>query len=529
MNNCKVSIIIPVYNVEDYIDECLKSVVNQTFTDVEILLIIGKSTDNSTKKCREWAEKDVRIKLINELQRGLGSARNYGVECASGEYVVFIDSDDYIHETYVEELYSAVIKEDADVAECDFYRIRQFSNKMNYVVCTAIMGKDLNIMQKFQMGRVSMWKLMIKKSLLIDFEIRQPNPPAEDFVTYPLIMLCAKKIVSVNKPLYYYRKDRPNNLSEEFKKQSNMQIYINTDVLMENFLKRNLFEVNKEALSAYIRRWFSGHMSLSLGSILDQEYIKRRDEYIRKYEQYFSEYPIKKTMLCGSYNLVKIINKLQTIEDPFRRIQFSSIIGIMSEKEKIYEVVHPNIYRQYMIQREFSNEFEDILGEEKPECFYFDLLEERHDIIKINNSYYTKSDAYDGAVIKGLDSYEVIERKSYICDELWKKSCDKFFELLFQYMEPNKIYLIENYLAEEYSDGKNLFEYKNLKEIQSTNSILKKYYTYIKETYTQIKIVEAYKVEEYVTDVNYEFGCYPWHLNEWANIRIAQQIEKELK
>ena len=110
----KISVIIPVYNVEKYLDRCIKSVVNQTYTDLEIILVDDSSPDKCPQMCDEWALKDNRIKVIHKENEGLGFARNTGIDNATGEYLCFVDSDDYIEPTMLEECFAAAKRENAD-------------------------------------------------------------------------------------------------------------------------------------------------------------------------------------------------------------------------------------------------------------------------------------------------------------------------------------------------------------------------------------------------------------------------------
>ena len=94
-DNEKVSIIVPVYNVEKYIDQCMESICTQTYKRIEIVIVCDESTDDSSVKCRSWADKDQRIRLIlNHQRKGLGAARNIGLRSATGRYIVYVDSDD---------------------------------------------------------------------------------------------------------------------------------------------------------------------------------------------------------------------------------------------------------------------------------------------------------------------------------------------------------------------------------------------------------------------------------------------------
>ncbi len=118
----KVSVIVPVYNVEKYLEECIESLINQTLTDIEIICINDGSTDNSLKILEELQKKDNRIKIINQKNSGVSSARNNGIENATGEYIGFVDSDDWIDSDYYEKLYNTAKKYNSDIAAGDMYR-----------------------------------------------------------------------------------------------------------------------------------------------------------------------------------------------------------------------------------------------------------------------------------------------------------------------------------------------------------------------------------------------------------------------
>ena len=102
MTHPKVSVIVPIYNVEKYLDECMVSLLNQTLKDIEIILVDDESPDNCPKMCDEYANKDKRVKVVHKKNGGLGFARNSGLDVATGEYVAFIDSDDWIKPTHLE-------------------------------------------------------------------------------------------------------------------------------------------------------------------------------------------------------------------------------------------------------------------------------------------------------------------------------------------------------------------------------------------------------------------------------------------
>ena len=118
-----ISVIVPVYNVEQYLEKCVDSIKNQSYPHLEILLIDDGATDSSGQLCDTLAETDSRIKVFHKANGGLSDARNYGLQHASGAFILFLDSDDYIHPHMIESLYEQMIKEDADVSVCNIMNV----------------------------------------------------------------------------------------------------------------------------------------------------------------------------------------------------------------------------------------------------------------------------------------------------------------------------------------------------------------------------------------------------------------------
>lgn len=118
-----ISVIVPVYNVEKYLDKCVDSIVNQTYKNLEIILVDDGSPDNCPKMCDNWAKKDKRIKVIHKENGGVSSARNVGIDNAKGEYIGFVDSDDWTEKKYIQKLYEVLIQENADIALCGYNRV----------------------------------------------------------------------------------------------------------------------------------------------------------------------------------------------------------------------------------------------------------------------------------------------------------------------------------------------------------------------------------------------------------------------
>ena len=128
----KISIIVPVYNVEGYLPACLESILAQTFSDFEVILINDGSADRSAKICREFAQKDERIRLVTQENKGQALARNLGLDYAQGEYITFIDADDRVASHYLAALYEAALAQDAEVVVGEYYRYEEEGNQLFY-------------------------------------------------------------------------------------------------------------------------------------------------------------------------------------------------------------------------------------------------------------------------------------------------------------------------------------------------------------------------------------------------------------
>lgn len=244
MNKIKVSVIIPVYNVEKYIEECVKSVLNQTLKEIEIIIVNDGTKDNSMKKIEKFLS-DERIVIINKENGGLSSARNVGLEVAKGKYISFVDSDDFINERMLEDLYEN--SSEADIV---------FSNIILYDEITKIKKKRKNINTKLKkqdkgfyfwryMG-TEVWNKIYKRDFLkrenikfIEGIIFEDVP----FVFYSLFL--ASKVKYIDKYHYYYRVNRENSImNTEHKKE---KLCISTEKIlteisnMENKIKNNEF------------------------------------------------------------------------------------------------------------------------------------------------------------------------------------------------------------------------------------------------------------------------------------------------
>ena len=205
--NVKVSVIVPIYKIERYLRQCIDSILAQTFTDFEMLLIDDGSPDECPAICDEYAKKDSRIRVFHKPNGGLTSARNYGLDNAKGDWIMHIDGDDWIEPTYIEELYDTAIKNDADIAICGF---RFAYEDGSFVIEHPTIwddNKSTSLNRYIASVWTTAWGSIHKSSLYKDNSIRSPKNITfcEDF--HLMVRLCyfADKVVSIDSPLYNYR------------------------------------------------------------------------------------------------------------------------------------------------------------------------------------------------------------------------------------------------------------------------------------------------------------------------------------
>ena len=198
----KVSIIIPVYNVENYLSKCLDSVVNQNFNDYEIIIIDDGSTDNSSKIILDYQKKfPSKIVSIKKQNEGQAVARNIGIQKARGVYIMFVDSDDYIDENTLKKCYDEAQKKDADIV-CFGHHMVIDGN-----ICATENSKmiDKDIIKDFILRQMGPCEKLIKRSLIIDNNLFFPKLRAyEDIAVIPAYALYTNKIANIDEGFYYY-------------------------------------------------------------------------------------------------------------------------------------------------------------------------------------------------------------------------------------------------------------------------------------------------------------------------------------
>ena len=198
-----ISIIVPVYNVEKFLEHCINSVINQTYTNWELILINDGSQDSSPEICNQYALLNEKIKVIHKSNGGLSSARNAGIEVAHGDYITFLDSDDFWHPDYLKTLLSYSVKHNADIVQCNFLRVNSdFSGvKERSLICKLYDNHSVFVQEA---ANIIVWAKLYKRSLWDNIRIPEGKINEDDFTTWKLYYK-SNVIVVITSPLYFYR------------------------------------------------------------------------------------------------------------------------------------------------------------------------------------------------------------------------------------------------------------------------------------------------------------------------------------
>jgi glycosyltransferase involved in cell wall biosynthesis len=227
MNKPLISVVVPVYNVEEFLDDCVQSIVNQTYKNLEIILVDDGSSDHCPEICDKWLKTDSRIQVIRKNNGGLSSARNVGVERATGEYIGFIDSDDYIHPQMYECLLSALRKSSLKIASCTFKRV--LNSDETEILSGICKAEELNLKESLDSvfyGDMSVsvcCKLFAKEVFTsVRFPVGETNEDA--CVTIPTLAL-SEGTVYIREKMYCYR-DRATSITHSYWKTDADIVYL---------------------------------------------------------------------------------------------------------------------------------------------------------------------------------------------------------------------------------------------------------------------------------------------------------------
>lgn len=322
---CKISIIVPVYNVEKYLNRCIDSILNQTFKEYELILVDDGSTDNSGKICDLYEKKDKRIKVIHKENGGLSSARNCGIEKSIGKYIGFVDSDDFIHPQMYSYLYDYLDKYKADISICAFRKVKE-----NECIKKQIKNKELNIVilnnieAQYELYKnhgdqfVVAWNKLYKRELFRDLRYEEGKIHEDEYIIHQ-ILYKSKTIIYIKEEFYNY--------------------YIRENSIMNSKFSLKSFDgvcALKERCEFY-----------SKYGLMDLKYKAEYNYVIRFFKDY---YLYKNNVSNNSKTLYKLRKDFKSMvnKNLLKNPQF-----IIKEKLAwIIFIISPNIYGKYFFEKE---------------------------------------------------------------------------------------------------------------------------------------------------------------------------------
>ena len=327
----KLSVIIPVYNVEDYLRQCLDSIINQSLEDIQIICVNDGSKDNSLNILNEYAQKDNRIVVISQENQGQGIARNKGLEIANGEIIVFLDPDDWFELNSFEILYNKYKSTNADVIQFNYQKYIETNNKYKQIntikkeLHLSNIGQDKNIaFNKFFVSRLMVWDKCYKTEFVKNLGLRfSPNKIMEDHIFAIGSMLMGNDICCIPNVLYNYR----CRIGSSTNKTNNDAFCIFDNLLsIKDFLeKQGLYDNLKDKFQNYAK------------TVLNWHYVLISQDRLPEYEEKCIELikPKNKNKFLRFVRNEKFIESIFSIKNVRHNEQKSKVITILGISIKL--------------------------------------------------------------------------------------------------------------------------------------------------------------------------------------------------
>ncbi len=279
----KVSIIVPVYNVEKYIDKCLSSLVNQTLKDIEIIVVDDDSPDNSKTIIDKYVKKyPKKVRYFHKENGGQGSARNLGLSKAKGDYIAYVDSDDYIEPDMMEKMYNKAIQDNSDIVICGNREVDTSGKELNINLSTVYNNPIIDSIY----GNMAVWNKIYKKDILKDMLFREKLWYEDiDFTTK--LILSTDKISFINEPLYNYLVRSGSTMNNKNYKR-NLELLNAFDEMIKYFKSKKTYKKNYDELEfiAFYHIYVMG-----IGRIISIDApMKDKKEIIDAYKKYMNDH-----------------------------------------------------------------------------------------------------------------------------------------------------------------------------------------------------------------------------------------------
>lgn len=313
----KISIIVPVYGVEEYIVKCIDSLVNQTYKDIEIIVVDDGTKDNSIKLIEDNFN-DKRIKIYHKKNGGLASARNYGITKAISEYLFFVDSDDYIDKNCLKEMYETIKKDKSNLVICDYYKLYEDGKKEHIPIIPHYDEKNNKMSVISMPGAVcKLIRTDIIKKYKIEFLL---DHYFEDNAIMPFACAVSGKFSYIKKPFYYYLQRNGSILNQKKYNPKWEDIFDSLDNLYNKFIEYNLYdEFYLELEYIYIEYLLHAANLKFIDYKEGKKNIKKVAKTMKKYfpkwrkNKYYKQESIKYKVMCNLlyYNQILLVNLLR--------------------------------------------------------------------------------------------------------------------------------------------------------------------------------------------------------------------------
>lgn len=271
-----VSVIVPAYNVADYLEKCVNSILDQTYRSIEVILVDDGSTDGETAIiCNRFAKIDSRVKVIHKANGGLSDARNVGIAASRGKYLSFIDGDDYVDHSFVEKLLKNAWKEGADIAVCSYSKVYDGKKiSPNKTIDHKVFSNRSALLDLFtypSLNEVMTWNKIYKRKLFTDNDILFPvgRLHEDNFTTYKTLFY-AKKIVFFNEPLYFYLQRHNSIMGGQFRDDSKDILRAGDEII--DFVNKNIPNLTNQAV-AYRLSLYIYYLNLHIDSGSTKKYL----------------------------------------------------------------------------------------------------------------------------------------------------------------------------------------------------------------------------------------------------------------
>ncbi len=517
-----ISVIIPIYKVEKYLDKCISSIVNQTYNNIEIILVDDGSPDKCPEICRKWANQDTRIRVIHKENGGLSDARNHGIELAKGAYLMFIDSDDTIAVNMVQLMHERIIQDHSDLVLCNILYVDEqdcaiFKEDKPLPIRDGIISKDEafdHLSGNKSHHYVVACNKLYPRKIFFDLKFKVGKLHEDEFIGHLVYDQC-EKISCISRPLYRYTQ-RANSIT-------NSDYTLPRTDAIEAFISRALFYIKKDRKHQavlcldHMRGFlFLAYTSLDLS---DKENKERLHSLLRDYRKvycslFFQKQPIKDKIL----NTVAYINPYMiNLRHPYKQI-----ISLM--KNVIKKIIQLDKIRKFR----FKSRIKKLIKNKTKKNIAFILATPEHGnlgdhaivqaekaflankdkdycVIEISDSEYTR---YKDILIKLISIKDTI-----IIDgggnlgTLWAREDNKISEIIHDYRK-NKIIIFPQTCFYDQTDeandrlSKNKHIYESAKQL--TISLRdEQSYTFFKEQFPKTRCVYTPDIVLYISNLSY--------------------------